>query len=245
MSLDEARANTKIIFEKLRSKDFNYKPVGNEQSSAFQNIANIDKTKIDDIWLKLEKGSTQMLDDRRRLIGKMVETESFDNFWRNHCKNERNRAVTFFYLGTGLMLLSVMVYIIAQFLHFYYSPVGAALGAGLIFCSLICGVVLKIQISALRPESFFHTKNKFVEVCEDPWILIYLWPERCSWRLGKLVDVPDLNTELINNDVSFKVAVDGEETWMPAWRIRDAKDDDASRPSSGSHMAFMSGKSIV
>ena len=244
-TLDEARYNTKLIFGKLKAKDFNYKPVpGEEKEPPFQNIASVGKLQIDDIWKSLEGGTSNMLNERRMLLRKMINTETFDNFWQNHCKQERNQAISCFYLGTGLMLLSVMIYIIAQFIHLYDSPIAAAFGSGLIFLALICGCALKIKISALRPELSFFTEGKPVEVCSDHWISIYFLPHRCTWQQGTIITPPK---ERVNDYIVFEVSVGGKNTRVPGWRIRDpnVNNQDELQTHASSAPAFLSGKSIA
>jgi hypothetical protein len=223
-SLWDARENTKFIFEKLGAKDFNIKP-GKKSDTGFKNIARVGEEDIERLWKELEAGSSRILNDRQKLIGRMVESESFDNFWRNHCDRDRVHAVVLFYMGTIFMLFSIICYNISQFYIGYHSVAGACAGSIIIFLSLIEAMRQKWYIMKIRPESYFLNPGDTVEVAveETSYFHIYYRPEKCTWRECKVI-TPAVVMSLVGSEVkeTMKVQIieDGSVTDVRTWQVR-------------------------
>jgi hypothetical protein len=220
-SLWDARKNTEIIFGKLSAKNFN---LGDQEDVRFRNLANVEEKDIERLWKELEEGSTKILNDRQKLIGKMVESETFDNFWRNHCDRDRVKAVFLFYSGTVLMLFSIICYTISQFWYGYHSIAGAVSGSVIIFLSLIVAMTQKMTIARLRPESFFFHEGDLAEVALNHYYFrIYFWPESCTWTKCHVITEP----EGVHLDEVMRVRMgdDGREEEVYSWKVRAISED--------------------
>lgn len=205
-AVKQARENTHDIFRKLHAKDFHlprkeyqhYEPLAvddSEEKLGMQhnthNLSSMSSSRIETLWRELEEGSTSILNDRRKLIGRMVESESFDNFWRKHCDDDRVKAVFCFYCGTVLMLFSINIYIYSQFVYIYDSRSSALIGMAIIVFSIIWGFIERYNITRLRPEAFFFQKGDFVDVAmNNSFLRIQYWSSSCDWRRCRVLTVP-------------------------------------------------------
>lgn len=130
-ALGEARHNTRNNFDDIITHKF---------VNPSTNLP-ISESEIDKWWHQIETETTRRLLLRRDLVTKFVNNISFDNFWDSNCADKYHRAVNLFYFGTGLMLLSVVIFCGVKF-YLYYSVLGATVAiCALLFVALLVSVI--------------------------------------------------------------------------------------------------------
>jgi hypothetical protein len=228
-----ARELTLSIFKKLKAKDFGsrrkqaaQKLGANSEEETFKPIAKLEREEIDKLWNIVEEGSTNMLENRRRLIGRIFETESFNNFWRNHCDKHSIWAVGLFYLGIASILFSSIIYIYCQFKYGYKSLVGALVGVGIIFASLIYAIRLWERVTRHNPESLFIAKGDVVEICtESSKRRIRFLSDFCTWRRCQVVNPAvriddELGVTTVTDTMTVRFPEDDSQIDVFTWQVR-------------------------
>ena len=77
---------------------------------------------------------------------KRKEGDGFSKFWKLWCQKKQFYAVLFFYLGTGFMLLAVMIFMFVINSQTYLSMEGAVLSAVIIGIFLLLSLWLAIYL---------------------------------------------------------------------------------------------------
>jgi hypothetical protein len=86
-----------------------------------------------------------------------VNRKSFQEFWNESCKFWAELSILFFYGGTINLLLAIMVFMWAQFLHLYQSLIGAIIAISLISFSLVLGIAGVIGLRLMKAtERHYH-----------------------------------------------------------------------------------------
>jgi hypothetical protein len=126
-----------------------------KQTSTRSRISTLTHDEVDAQWRQHETEVHTYL-HRRSAINERREVlrfgvVSFENFWNQSCRDSGFWALIFFYVGTSLMLLALMVFIWNLYIHIYNCISGAIVGVITIGISMIACIGFAVYLRFFDP----------------------------------------------------------------------------------------------
>jgi hypothetical protein len=129
---------------------------------------------IDDEWNRHEKLVFTFLKSRETIHRKaaVIDFEesknkgsksikkSFEQFWNESCRLWGDVSICCFYAGTVQLLLSIMIYMWAQFYYGYDTLTGSTIAVCIIGITLLIGMALLVYLRLTQNPSSFAALNK-------------------------------------------------------------------------------------
>eukprot|EP00981_Chlorochromonas_danica_P000329 scaffold85_cov175-Ochromonas_danica.AAC.14 len=174
-NLKRAIFETKSLMQQLNMQEGQ----GLREADKRRIITNMDDQALNSEWKGHESKLQRFLDQRENINDLIAVVDhvnpseprdakkmiSFQDFWKQSCSFWNHVAVIFFYLGTGCLLLCIMVFMWAAFSsnQKYDNQSAAIIAIVLIGSSLVIGIIIAVVLSTDRSsrEEMQRTQNVF------------------------------------------------------------------------------------
>ena len=153
-SSSKSSLRTEVVedFDNMRNmKDASMSQRSARSTSGNRQIAEMKDEDLEFEWERHEAEVHAYLEEREKINDRAsvrVSAEansnrmSFEQFWRESCKLWGDVAILFFYAGTANLLLSIMIYMWAEFFLGYHNTIGAIISVITVGISIVVGIAL-------------------------------------------------------------------------------------------------------